>query len=99
MSSVKFAIFREDNKEEEAQMSPRGRATHRVSWNRAKFRADVRRIAFAKSCNMRMTFKATQGHWKWHESIGLGPDAYDVIKLTFYKDVDCLGACQFATAA
>jgi len=46
-----------------------------------------------------MTFKATQGHWKWHESVGLGQDAYDVIKLTFYKDVDCLGACQFATAA
>ena len=30
---------------------------------------DVRRIAFDKSCNWRMTFKVMRSHWKWRESI------------------------------
>ena len=38
--------------------------------NRAKCRANVRRIAFDKSYNRPMTFKVTQGHWRWHKSIG-----------------------------
>ena len=32
--------------------------------NGAKCRINVRRIAFDKS------FKVTQGHWRWHKSIG-----------------------------
>ena len=55
---------------QEAQLSPRNRATRCVSWNRAKCRTNVRRIAFDNSCNRRMTFKIIQGRWKWHESIG-----------------------------
>jgi len=55
---------------QEAQLSPMDRATRRVSCNRAKCRTDVRRTAFDKSCNRRMTFKVIQGHWKCHESIG-----------------------------
>jgi len=55
---------------QEAQLSPRDRAMRRVSWNRAKRRTHVSRIAVHKSCNRRMTFKVVQGHWKWHESMG-----------------------------
>jgi len=40
-------------------------ATCHVSWNVR----NVSRIAFDKSCNRRMTFKVTHGHYKWHESI------------------------------
>jgi len=43
---------------QEAQLSPRDRATRRISCNRAKCRTDVRQ----------MTFRVIQGHWKWHES-------------------------------
>ena len=53
--------------QQEAQLSPRDRATRRVSLNRAKCRTNVRRIAFDKSCIRRMTFNVVQGHWKWHE--------------------------------
>jgi len=47
----------------------RGTARHAVtdSENRAKYRTNVRRIAFDKSCIGRITFKVIQVHWKWHE--------------------------------
>jgi len=45
--------------EQEAQLSPRDRATRHVSINHAKCRTDVRRIAFDKSCIRRMTSKVT----------------------------------------
>jgi len=50
-----------DNKHrQEAPLSPRDRATRRVSWNRAKCYINVRRMAL----------KVIQGHWKWHETTG-----------------------------
>jgi len=50
-----------------AQLSPRDRATRRVSWNRAKCCTHVRRITLEKPCNRRITSKVMQGHWKRHE--------------------------------
>ena len=56
---------------QEAQLSPRDRATCCVSWNHAKCRINVCWIAFDKSCNRRMTFKVIEDHWKWHKSIAI----------------------------
>ena len=70
-SQADISQKRKNQKVQKAQLSPRDRATRRVSWNRAKCRTDVRWIAFDTSHNRRMTFKVIQSHRKWHESIGL----------------------------